>query len=405
MSSKSRTLLLLFALTGLVASMISSYVHYKLLTDPGYSSFCDVSATVSCTQAYLSPYGSFMGVPVAIAGVIFFAVAAVLAGLAGAAKSRARENAAGYIFLWSTIGLAFVLYLAWASYIQLGLFCILCAITYVSVVALFIISGGATKIPMTSLPGRAARDLRTLVSSPVALAMVLVIGAGSVALIASFPDETSAAAAQEEAYASYQPLTPEQRKQVEDWWAVQPVVELPIPPADGTKVLIVKFSDYQCPGCRNAFEAMKPVLKKYEGQGVQFVKKHYPLEGECNPNAAGMNHFGSCEAAAAYEMAKGTPNLAKLDEWLFDHQAELSRDVVRRAAEEQAGIKDFDARYEAALETVKTDAGLGKLLGVKSTPTIFINGRSIPCCPPPAYYDAFIDIELKKAGKTQNSER
>ena len=397
MPSKSRRLLLAFALVGLAASTASSYVHYKLLTDPAYVSFCDVGGKVSCTQAYLSRYGSFMGVPVAIGGVIFFAVAAVLAGLAGSAKSRARENAAGYIFVWSTIGLAFALYLAWASYVVLGVFCILCAITYASVIGLFVVSGGATTFPMTTLPGRAARDVRTLVSSPVALVMLLVIGGGSAALIASFPNESSAAAAQETAFANFQPLTPEQRKQVEDWWAVQPVVELPIPPSAGTKVLIVKFSDFQCPACKQAFQSLKPVLAKYQGQGVEFVKKHYPLEPECNPNAAGMNHFGSCEAAAAYEMAKSTPNLAKLDEWLFDHQQTLSRDVVRKAAEEQAGITDFDARYEATLQTVRTDASLGKLVNVSSTPTIFINGRKIPCCPPPAYYDAFIDIELKKA--------
>jgi protein-disulfide isomerase len=152
-----------------------------------------------------------------------------------------------------------------------------------------------------------------------------------------------------------------------------------------------------CPACRQADIALKPVLAKYQGQPVEFVKKHYPLEGECNPNAAGMNHYGSCEAAAAYEMAKGTPNLATLDDWLFNHQQTLSRDVVREAADQQAGIKDFDARYETALQTVRTDASLGKLVGVGSTPTIFINGRKIPCCPPPAYYDAFIDIELKKA--------
>jgi protein-disulfide isomerase len=397
MSSKSRRLLLAFALMGLAASTVSSYVHYKLLTDPTYVSFCDVGGKVSCTQAYLSRYGSFMGVPVAIGGVIFFAVAAVLAGLAGSVKSRARENAAGYIFVWSTIGLAFALYLAWASYVVLGVFCILCAITYASVIALFVISGGATTFPMTTLPGRAARDVRTLVSSPVALVVLLVIGGGSAALIASFPNESSAAAAQETAFANYQPLTPEQRQQIEAWWAVQPVTELPIPPSEGTKVLIVKFSDFQCPACKQAFQSLKPVLAKYQGQGVEFVKKHYPLEGECNPNAAGMNHFGSCEAAAAYEMAKSTPNLAKLDEWLFDHQQTLSRDVVRKAAEEQAGITDFDARYEATLQTVRTDASLGKLLNVGSTPTIFINGRKIPCCPSPAYYDAFIDIELKKA--------
>ena len=53
---------------------ISSYVHYKLLTDPSYTSFCDVNATVSCTQAYLSRYGSFWGVPVALGGVLFFAL-------------------------------------------------------------------------------------------------------------------------------------------------------------------------------------------------------------------------------------------------------------------------------------------------------------------------------------------
>ncbi|HJR62008.1 MAG TPA: vitamin K epoxide reductase family protein [Vicinamibacterales bacterium] len=395
MSSRSRTLLLAFALLGLGASIISSYVHYQLLTEPGYNSFCDVNATVSCTDAYLSRYGSFMGVPVAIGGVIFFAIAAVLAGIAGSARSSARENAAGYIFMLSTIGLAFALYLAWASYLVLGVFCILCAITYVSVIALFVISGGATTFPMTSLPGRAARDVRTLISSPVPLVMLLVIGAGSGALIASFPDERQAVAAQAEAVANFQPLAPEERKQLEAWWAVQPQVELPIPPADGTKVLIVKFSDYQCPACKGTHESLKPVLAKYQGQGVQFVMKHYPLEPECNPSTPNMNHFGSCEAAAAYEMAKSTPHLARLDDWLFDHQQTLTKDVVRQAALEQAGIKDFDARYDAALQTVRTDASLGALVKVTGTPTVFINGRRIPCCQPPAVFDAFIDIALK----------
>lgn len=389
-------MLLAFALLGLGASTVSSYVHYQLLTEPSYTSFCDVSAKVSCTQAYVSRYGSFMGVPVAVGGVIFFALAAVLAGVTGGPRSAARENAGGYIFLLSTVGLAFALYLAWASYIVLGVFCILCAITYASVIGLFVVSGGATPFPMTTMPGRAARDLRTLVSTPAALVILLVIGAGSAALVAAFPDESRAAAVQAEALSTYQPLTADQRRQLEAWWAVQPREDLPVPPAEGTKVLIVKFSDYQCPACRATHLALKPVLAKYEGQGVQFVLKHYPLEPECNPNTPTMNHFGSCEAAAAYEMAKTTPNLKILDDWFFDHQQGLTRDTVRTAALEQAGIKDFDARYDAALQTVRTDAGLGALMKVTGTPTVFINGRRIPCCPPAAYYDAFIDIELKQ---------
>ena len=100
------------------------------------------------------------------------------------------------MFALSTIGLAFALYLAWASYIQLKTFCMLCAATYVAVIALFIISGGATTFPMTTLPRRAPRDLRTLLSSPVALVLALlyVVGAGS--LIAYFPSETPQASQQ-----------------------------------------------------------------------------------------------------------------------------------------------------------------------------------------------------------------
>lgn len=397
MTSKSRTLLLVFALLGLGASSVSTFVHYQLLTKPNYESFCDVGSQVSCTQAYLSQYGSFMGVPVAIGGVVFFAISALLAGMAGRPASAARENAAGYIFLLSTVGLAFALYLAWASYFVLKVFCILCAITYVSVIALFIISGGATKYPMTTLPGRASRDLRTLLTSPAALIALLVVLGGSVALVASFPNEQAAAQQQAQAVATYQPLTPEQRKQIEDWWSVQPAKELPITASPGTKVLIVKFSDYMCPSCAAAHNSLKPVLAKYEGQGVEFVLKHYPLEPECNPQLGGGNHYGSCEAAAAYEMAKGTPNLSKLDDWFFGNQQILARETVKEAAENIAGIKDFDARYAAAIETVKTDASLGHMLGVKSTPTIFINGRQIPGGgQPPAVYDALIELALKK---------
>ncbi len=42
---------------------------------------------------------------------------------------------------------------------------------------------------MTSLPGRARRDVRTLVSSPLALIVALLFVAGAVTAIAAFPRE------------------------------------------------------------------------------------------------------------------------------------------------------------------------------------------------------------------------
>src|SRR3954465_12979593 len=113
---KSRTPLILFALLGLGASLTAPYVHYNLLVDRSYTSFCDVNATVSCTQAYLSPYGSFLGVPVALGGVFFFALILLLAGVGGRAASTVRDSVPGYVFALSTLALAAVLYLGWASY-------------------------------------------------------------------------------------------------------------------------------------------------------------------------------------------------------------------------------------------------------------------------------------------------
>ncbi len=394
MSPLSRILLLAFAALGLAASSASSYVHYRLMTDPGYSSFCDVNSTVNCAQAYLSPYGSFWGVPVALAGVFFFVLILLLVGAGGRPTSTVRESIPAYVFALSTVGLAFVLYLGWASYVQLKTFCMLCAATYVSVIAIFIISGGATTVPMTTLPRRAPRDLRALVSSPIALVLALLFVAGAGSVIAYFPREAPTASAQ--APAPLVPLTEKEQADLEKWWLVQPSVNVPIAD-DGFKVTIVGFSDFQCPHCRNAHASYRGVVAKYAGnKQVRFLFKHFPLEGECNSNAAAGNHFAACEAAAAVVMARATGKAEAMTDWLYDNQPVLTPAFVREGAKSVGGIKDFDAGYAHALQEVKTDASLGGLLGVTSTPTFFVNGRKLGAIPA-NYLDALIEIELRRA--------
>ena len=72
------------------------------------------------------------------------------------ASPAAARNLPGYMFAVSTIGLAAVLYLAYASYFVLKVVCLLCVGTYVAVIGLFLLSGSATRYPMTSLPMRVA---------------------------------------------------------------------------------------------------------------------------------------------------------------------------------------------------------------------------------------------------------
>ena len=140
-----------------------------MLADPTYASFCDVSATVSCTQVYASRFGTFRGVPVAIFGAIWFAFATLLSAAWLTARPAVRESVPGYLFAGSTLALAVALYLGYASFVLLKLVCVLCVITYAAVIALFLVSGAATSLPMLSLPRRAVQDLKVLVTSPLAL--------------------------------------------------------------------------------------------------------------------------------------------------------------------------------------------------------------------------------------------
>jgi len=396
MTARSRLLMIVLALGGLAASGASSWVHLKLLTQPGYVSPCDVNATVSCTQAYLSPYGSLFGVPVAILGAIWFA--AVLALLLAAPRGTPafRENVGAYIFALSTVGLAIVLYLAYASFFILKSVCLLCAGTYVAVIGLFIVSGAASTVPMRRLPSRVARDLRALAASPLAIAIALVLVAGAVSLVAWFPRDGQPAPAA----AAGPGAQPEQAQpDFEPLWKAAPREDIGVP-NDGAKVLIVKFNDYQCPACRQAHEMYSGLIKelqaKHPGQ-IKSITMDYPLEPECNFNVQRELHPAACEAAAAVRMARPIGKAEEVEDWLYSNQGAMTPATVRAALQRIAGITDFDARYPAILRDVQRDIASGGANRVSSTPTYFINGVRVAGQLIPAdWFRKAIELELQR---------
>src|SRR5713101_4070272 len=171
MSKRSALLALVFALVGLGASVAAAYVHYHLLFDPRYTSFCDINATVSCTEVYQSRFSTLWGIPVSIFGGIWFVWAALLSVGGLVARPQVRESIPGYLFALSTLALAAALYLLYASVFILKAYCPMCLLTDAAIVGLFIVSGASTSVPMTTLPRRLAPDLRVLVGSPLAIAV------------------------------------------------------------------------------------------------------------------------------------------------------------------------------------------------------------------------------------------
>ena len=320
MTKTTARLALGFALLGLGASTVAAYTHYRLLTDASYLSFCDVSATVSCTEAYSSRFGSVAGVPVAIFGAFWFAVATLLGAAGLNARPAVRESIPGYLFAGSTLALAAILYLGYASFVLLKVMCVVCLTTYAAVIGLFLVSGAAVSTPMLSLPRRALTDLKVLVSSPLALVLAVLVMGGAASAVAFFPREgvleagggdaaltpseaepVARAAAAAPETAPQQPQAGGFDPQFIKFYTSQPRVLLVVP-SDGAKVLVVKFNDYQCPACGQSHRDYKPVFAKYATShpgAVKLAMKDFPLEVECNDSMKTSLHSGACEAAAA----------------------------------------------------------------------------------------------------------
>jgi protein-disulfide isomerase len=216
-----------------------------------------------------------------------------------------------------------------------------------------------------------------------------------------FPEQrvTAAAAGEEEqGQAQIVPAaSAAQIQQLEAWLAQQPRVPV-VAPSDGAAVVILKFNDYQCPGCGQTFRDYKPVLAKWAKQApgkVKFITRDYPLERQCNQFVGRDLHLGACEAAVAVRLAREKGKADAMEEWLYANQPAMNPDTVKKAAASVGGVTDFDARFASTLELVKADVAQGAQLKIGGTPTFFMNGMQLPGLRG-EFFDAAIAWELRR---------
>jgi uncharacterized membrane protein len=397
MLKHSRTLLMLLAAVALAASVAALYVHYRLIADPTYSSFCDVNETVSCEAVYRSAYGTLFGVPVAAGGAIWSAFVLMLAGYGmRVPRSETAGQVAGYIFLSAVAGLAAVFYYAYASFFVLEKTCLLCVAIYVAVVGIFFVSSSAAPSGLAVLKN-VGRDVSGVLANPAALGLGAAWLVASLALVGLFPRESigDAAAPVQAAAVPLETLDPTALEEWHRWLDTQPKQQAALPPA-GVKVLVLKFNDYQCPACRMTYMAYRDIIAKYQAShpdAFRFETRDFPLESECG---FGGIHGSACEAAVAVRLARAKNKDKELEAWLFERQETMNRDLVKQGLQQIAQVSDFDAEYAKTLEQVRADARLGQSLGVQGTPTFFVNGIRVGSLRP-AYFDAAIGYLLNKS--------
>ncbi len=166
-------------------------------------------------------------------------------------------------------------------------------------------------------------------------------------------------------------------------------------PADAP-VVIVAFSDYQCPFCKRAEPTIDAVLAKYPTQ-VRLVFRHLPLDG-LHPQAR--------PAAIAAVCAEQQGKFWEFHTQLFANQQALGpEDLDKYAAAVGLDMPAFKACLQSpeTAQRVQTDAEAARAAGITGTPAFFVNGILISGARPLEDFERWIDQEIAAAPKAPAS--
>jgi protein-disulfide isomerase len=147
----------------------------------------------------------------------------------------------------------------------------------------------------------------------------------------------------------------------------------------GAPVVVVVFSDLQCPHCKGEAEMLRQNLIQNYPKDVRLYFKDFPLES-LHPWAKAAAMAGRCV------FAQSNDAFWAYHDWVFAHQESFTPATLRQQILDWA--KDQKALDSAKLATclekraseAEVDAEMkeARELEINGTPTMFINGRRIP---------------------------
>lgn len=162
----------------------------------------------------------------------------------------------------------------------------------------------------------------------------------------------------------------------------------------GAPIILVEYSDFECPYCSRGFKTVEELMKKY-GNKIQFRYKHLPLDFHQNAMIS-AKYF---EAIRLQDPEKA---------WKFHDSIYGDQKILAKG---EAGLKDLakklganipklekDVNSDVVKKRIEEDQKEAAEFGFQGTPGFVINGVPVRGAYPPSHFDNIIE-ELKKRGK------
>lgn len=152
---------------------------------------------------------------------------------------------------------------------------------------------------------------------------------------------------------------------------------------DGSKLVLVEYSDFQCPACGAYYPILKRLHQEF-GDRIRFAYRHFPLK----------QHPHAELAARAAEAAGRQGKFWEMHDLIFEGQATWTdqshpeETFIRYARRLGLDIERFRADLDSGevQKAIEKSQESGNRAGIEGTPTFFLNGVMIQN---PRGYDEF----------------
>lgn len=156
-------------------------------------------------------------------------------------------------------------------------------------------------------------------------------------------------------------------------------------------VVIVEYTDYQCPFCsRHHAQTFGPLVENYVDQGVvYYVFKDFPLN--FHPQAETASHAARCAGDQDAFLEMHNMLFERQDQWNGHTEA---ADIFSGYAQEIGlDITSFDQCLDSGdyYDEIQADFQEGSAFGVRGTPAFFINGQLVSGAQPLQVFEQAID--------------
>jgi uncharacterized membrane protein/thiol-disulfide isomerase/thioredoxin len=390
-----------FSGIGMMAASILTMRHYFLANFPETifeGSFCDISAFFNCDSSAFSGISQVMGVPLGFFGMIVGALVA----LGALFPSESFERTNSFLAFWNFLGV--IALLAYSVLVMKSL-CLLCTGFYIfSFLSFFLFwKYGIGRGQRVSF----IRFFKPSFKMLVTFACITAIGAyGMIQYHDAKEDARAAVSLRIIKQFRGLPMV-DNPSIISPYWTVRSTEYF-----EDAPIQVIEFSDFLCPDCLFLTQEFDKLKEEFAGK-INIAFQFFPLEGSCNPVALEKDiHPGACELAfiaasdpaqfvAIHDEIFANFNLARRPEWRRELAVKygveqvlddpVTQDIVR-------AIASTGMEYERTSDEFT--------YGIRSTPTMIINGRMIIGTLPYEHMRAiFQDLVDEYEGQTEFIEQ